>query len=83
MSLFFAILDIIILRFLIFLDRPKQVLSPRINRCIQDGVLQLQRRAYEAHGQGTWSDLNKEVPLTRAKDTLEELPWYHFRCRRA
>lgn len=73
-SIFFAIVDILLLRVLIFLDKLRPVLSPRIERWIQDGVLQLQRRAYEAHGEGTWSQLDKEIPLTRPNQKLDELP---------
>jgi hypothetical protein len=73
-SVLFAIVDILLLRVLIFLDKLRPVLSPRIERWIQDGVLQLQRRAYEAHGEGTWSQLDKEVPLTRSNEKLDELP---------
>jgi hypothetical protein len=73
-SLFFAAVDIVLLKFLIYLGKFRRALSPRIERWIQDGVLQLQRRAYEAHGEGIWSDLSKEVPLTEAKQLLAELP---------
>lgn len=48
--------------------------SPRIHRWIQDGVFQLQRRAYEAYGQGTWRNLDEEVPMIDVSDKLEELP---------
>ena len=37
-------------------------LGPRLERWIQDGVLQLQRRAYEGDGQGMWQNVEKEVP---------------------
>jgi hypothetical protein len=73
-SLFFAILDVSLLKFLIFLDSFKAFFSPRIDRWIQDGVWQLQRRANEAHGQGTWSNLTSDVPLTGGKEMLIELP---------
>jgi hypothetical protein len=63
-----------LLKYLIYLGKFRKALSPRIDRWIQDGVLQLQRRAYEAQGQGTWSDLDKEVPLTQANDMLDDLP---------
>jgi hypothetical protein len=72
-SLFFAILDIAMLKFLIFLSGFRKALNPRLDRWIQDGVLQLQRRAYEAEGQGTWSHLHNDVPLTEPKESLEEL----------
>lgn len=73
-SLFLAILDIGLLKFLIFLDSFPKILSPRIDRWIQDGVWQLQRRANEAHQQGKWIHLTREVPLTNAGETLAELP---------
>lgn len=74
MSLFFALVDISLLKFIIYLDGSKKVLGPRIDRWIQDGVLQLQRRAYEAHGQGTWTRLGKDVPLTAKNEILVDLP---------
>jgi hypothetical protein len=55
-ALFFTIVDIVLLKFLIYLSKFRRALSPRIERWIQDGVLQLQRRAYEAHKEGTWSE---------------------------
>jgi outer membrane biosynthesis protein TonB len=73
-ALLFAIIDTVLLRFLIYLSTFKKALSPRIDRWIQDGVLQLQRRAFEAHKEGTWSRLSKEVPLTDVKELLAELP---------
>ena len=73
-SLFFAILDIALLKFLIFLTSFREALSPRLDRWIQDGVLQLQRRAYEAEGQGTWSHVDQDVPLTEPKEMLTSLP---------
>jgi hypothetical protein len=73
-SLFFAIIDIVLLKFLIYLSSFRKALSPRVERWIQDGVLQLQRRAYEAHKEGTWSELGREVPLTAAKELLADLP---------
>jgi outer membrane biosynthesis protein TonB len=73
-ALLFAIIDTVLLRFLIYLSTFRKALSPRIDRWIQDGVLQLQRRAFEAHKEGTWSGLSKEVPLTDAKELLAELP---------
>jgi hypothetical protein len=73
-ALLFAIIDTVLLRFLIYLSTFRKALSPRIDRWIQDGVLQLQRRAFEAHKEGSWSGLSKEVPLTDAKELLAELP---------
>ncbi|KAH3977344.1 hypothetical protein HBH68_230830 [Parastagonospora nodorum] len=73
-SLFLALVDILLLKFIIYLDGSKKVLGPRTDRWIQDGVLQLQRRAYEAHGQGTWTQLGKDVPLTAKGEKLADLP---------
>lgn len=46
--------------------------GPRIERWIQDGILQLQRRAYESTRQGTWSLLDKEVPITTKREALRD-----------
>jgi hypothetical protein len=74
MALFFTMVDIVVLRFFVYHSKFRQALSPRIERWIQDDVLQLQRRAYEAHKEGTWSKLSSEVPLTKANELLAELP---------
>lgn len=68
------IADLLLLRFLIYLSRTRRYLSPRIDRWIQDGVFQLQRRAYESHGQGTWENLDQPVPTTTTLETLSDLP---------
>ncbi|KAF2189270.1 hypothetical protein K469DRAFT_659388 [Zopfia rhizophila CBS 207.26] len=68
------ILDIILLKFLVYLSRFRHALAPRLDRWIQDGVLQLQRRAYEAYGEGSWENLDEEIPVTTQKQTLSELP---------
>lgn len=52
----------------------RRALAPRIDRWIQDGVLQLQRRAYEAQGQGTWINLEQDIPLTVEKYQFTDLP---------
>lgn len=49
-------------------------LAPRLDRWIQDGVLQLQRRAYEAQSEATWTDLDKDLPLTTFEEKLSDLP---------
>jgi hypothetical protein len=74
MSLSLALVNISLLKFIIYLDGSKKVLGPRTDRWIQDGVLQLQRRAYEAHGQGTWTQLGNDVPLTARGEKLADLP---------
>lgn len=35
-----------------------------MDRWLQDGIFQLQRRAHEAQGSGTWENLSEEVPVT-------------------
>jgi hypothetical protein len=59
-----TILDIVILRFLIFLKTFRKSLGPRLNGWIQDGVFQLQRRAFEASDSATWERLDQVVPVT-------------------
>lgn len=68
-------LDIFLLKFLVFVSKFRRASSiePRIERWVQDGVLQLQRRAYEAQGQGTWIDIEKDIPMTTEKAELEDL----------
>jgi hypothetical protein len=51
LSLLALIVDITLLKFLIYLARFRRQLGPRVERWIQDGVWQLQRRAYEGVGQ--------------------------------
>ncbi|KAJ4363717.1 hypothetical protein N0V95_001032 [Ascochyta clinopodiicola] len=72
-SLFVALLDITILRIMIYLTRFRRALGPRIDRWIQDGVWQLQRRAYEGEGYRGWTDLEADIPLTYEKK-LKDLP---------
>ncbi|KAF2110744.1 hypothetical protein BDV96DRAFT_650847 [Lophiotrema nucula] len=69
-----AVVDTLILRFLIFLKAFKHISPHRINRWIQDGVWQLQRHAYESHGEGDWTMLDEVVPTTRQKTMLSDLP---------
>jgi hypothetical protein len=73
-SLAMLLIDVVLLRLLIFLSKFRQLLSPRIERWIQDGIWQLQSRAYEAQRQGSWENLEKEVPLTKKGDLLSGLP---------
>ncbi|OAL45319.1 hypothetical protein IQ07DRAFT_662175 [Pyrenochaeta sp. DS3sAY3a] len=68
-SLLVTLLDLVFLRLIIM---PRG--SPQMSRWIQEGIFQLQRRAYEAHGEGTWFHLEKEVPMTDIGLKLEELP---------
>ena len=64
-----------LLRFLIFMSRFRRAswIGPRIERWVQDGVLQLQRRAFEARRQGSWIHSDKEVPITVRRETLSDL----------
>lgn len=48
-------------------------MTPRLNRWIQDGVLQLQRCAFEAEGKGTWEKLENDIPVTTYGERLSEL----------
>lgn len=74
-SILFISLDLVILRFLIYLSRFRRIrgLGPRIERWTLDGVLQLQRRAFEYSGQGTWKRLDKDVPVTTSRVMLDDL----------
>lgn len=64
LSVTLALLDICILRIMIFLTRFRRALGPRIVRWVQDGVWQLQRRAYEGEGYRGWTDLEADIPVT-------------------
>ena len=68
------ILDLGLLRFLTYNKRFRRTLAPRIEHWVQDGVFQLQRRAYEANNQGSWDRLEKEIPIERTGDQLRHLP---------
>ncbi|KAF1974301.1 hypothetical protein BU23DRAFT_113994 [Bimuria novae-zelandiae CBS 107.79] len=68
------ILNLLMVKFLVFLSKFRRALAPRIDRWVQDGVFQLQRRAYEGNRQGTWKLLNSEIPVTASQELLEELP---------
>ena len=69
-----TLLDLVLLKFLIFLGGFRRALVPRIDRWIQDGVLQLQRRAFESNNEGVWERLDKEVPATIVEHLLYDLP---------
>ncbi|KAF2877339.1 hypothetical protein BDV95DRAFT_143204 [Massariosphaeria phaeospora] len=73
LSAVIVMLNITLLKFLIFLSRSKHAFSPRITRWIQDGIWQLQRRAYEAQDQGNWVDLEMDIPLTEKGQLLPDL----------
>jgi len=72
----FTILDLVLLKFLIFLQRFRRALAPRIDQWIQDGIFQIQRKAYEAYSQATWDGkrLEKDIPATISADALDRLP---------
>ncbi|KAJ4305538.1 hypothetical protein N0V90_001069 [Kalmusia sp. IMI 367209] len=69
-----TILNLVMLKLFMFFSRFRRALAPRIDRWIQDGVFQLQRRAYEGSQQGTWKLLNSEIPVTVTQELLHELP---------
>ena len=68
-----TLLDLVLLRSLIYMSRFRAALSPRIERWIQDGVFQLQRHAYEGEGQGYWERIDKEIPITSETARLSDL----------
>ncbi|RAR10171.1 hypothetical protein DDE82_001446 [Stemphylium lycopersici] len=72
-SILVAIIDITLLKFLIYLSRFRRALGPRIARWTQDGVWQLQRRAYEGEGHREWTDLESEIPLMEKGHKLKDL----------
>ena len=61
------------MRIMVYLTRFRRALGPRIDRWIQDGVWQLQRRAYEGEGYRGLTDLEDDIPLTYEKK-LKDLP---------
>ena len=69
-----TLLEVVIFRFMVQLWGSKRALAPRIDSWIQDGVFQLQRRAYEAHGEGPWERRSHEVPVTVGHVRLSTLP---------
>lgn len=73
-SIFLAILEITLLKFLVFLTRFRRSIGPRIDRWIQDGIWQLQRRAYEGEGHRNWTDLEADIPLMEKGQKLKDLP---------
>ena len=72
-SVLVALLDIFILKFMIYLSKFRAALGPRVDRWIQDGIWQLQRRAYEGEGYRGWTDLEADIPLTK-QEKLKDLP---------
>ncbi|KAF2743776.1 hypothetical protein M011DRAFT_450657 [Sporormia fimetaria CBS 119925] len=74
LCLLITLIDILLLKFLIYADAPRKILEPRITAWVQDGVFQLQRRAYEARSEGPWDRVQKEVPVTVDAMMLSTLP---------
>lgn len=75
MSAIFVATDLVLLRSLLHLRKYKPWLGRRVDRWLQDGIFQLQRRAQEAHGNGVWRDLSEEVPVTLENTLLPDLPF--------
>lgn len=73
-SVLAMIIDLSLLKFLVYLSRFRRVLGPRIERWIQDGGWQLQRRAHEGEGYRNWMNLEAEIPLTEKAILLKDLP---------
>lgn len=68
-----TILDMLLLKFLVYVKRFRSVLAPRIDAWVQDNVFHLQRRAYEALDEGPWENLKDEIPVTVEKVKLSTL----------
>jgi hypothetical protein len=68
-----TLVDLVLLKFIIFFKSSRKVLAPRIDRWIQEGVFQLQRRAFEASSEGIWIGQDTEVPTTIDDQPLCEL----------
>jgi hypothetical protein len=56
------------------MSRFRSALAPRLDHWVQDGVFQLQRRAFEAQESGTWVNTEDEIPVTARYEMLHELP---------
>ncbi|KAF2866301.1 hypothetical protein BDV95DRAFT_649130 [Massariosphaeria phaeospora] len=68
-----VLLDLYLLKILLFLSKFHRAMVPRLDRWIQDGILQLQRRAFEAETKGSWGKIDQEVPVTTTDEKLAEL----------
>lgn len=68
------LIDVSLLKFLIYMSQFRRQLGPRTERWIQDGVWQLQRRAYEGEGLRDWTGLESEIPLTDKGCLMKDLP---------
>lgn len=69
-----ALLEIILLKFLIFTSYFRKSFIPGIDRWTQDGALQLQRRVYEAQGHNSWDRRDSEIPIMTGHYLFETLP---------
>ncbi|KAJ4290347.1 hypothetical protein N0V90_010563 [Kalmusia sp. IMI 367209] len=78
-----SFINFFILRFFIFLKRFRKSLAPRLDRWVNDGIFQLQRRAFEANQEGFWTDLEKEIPVTSSNTAMSELPTKSRTIRRS
>jgi hypothetical protein len=67
-------IDLVILRFLLLLTYFRHALAPRIDRWMQDSILQLQRHAYEAEGLGHWTKLDSDMPVATNRAAFTDLP---------
>jgi hypothetical protein len=72
-SMVVTLCNTLILRFFIFMARFRAALASRIDHWVQDGIFQLQRRAFEAQGQGCWKHIDQEIPTTIDGEKLCEL----------
>lgn len=75
---FIITFNTLLLRFFAFLStlRRTRWLGPRIERWVEDGVLQLQRRTFEAEGRGMWRGLESDIPTTKEATVLSyNSPW--------
>jgi hypothetical protein len=69
-----TLLNLVLLKFLIYMTKFRRALSPRIERWIQDGIFHLQRQAYQGNNQGSWERIDKEIPATVTDEILDGLP---------
>jgi hypothetical protein len=82
-SFVISFINFFILRFFILLKRFRKCLAPRLDRWINDGIFQLQRRAFEANESTLWIDLEKEIPTTEYDTKVSELPAERQTIRRS
>ncbi|KAH7125183.1 hypothetical protein B0J11DRAFT_605443 [Dendryphion nanum] len=67
------ILDLTIVQILLLVRRFTRWKGIKLNRWIQDSILHLQRRAFEAQEDSEWERLTEEVPTTESGEKLVEL----------